>query len=59
VAFVVMYAVFAYVDIAWDVQNCFLLGIAFAAIGTWTKLGGKKAPAAEVPVAQKVPADVG
>ncbi len=38
-ASVLMYAVFAYVDIAWDVQNCVLLGVALAAIGNWSDLG--------------------
>jgi O-antigen ligase len=34
VAFVVMYAVFAYVDIAWDPQNMVLLALALAQIGS-------------------------
>jgi hypothetical protein len=33
-AFVVMYAVFAYVDIAWDAQNVVLLGVAMAQIAS-------------------------
>jgi hypothetical protein len=33
-AFVVMYAVFAYVDIAWDPSNIVLLGVAMAQIGS-------------------------
>jgi hypothetical protein len=33
VVFVVMYAVFAYVDVAWDAESMVFLGIAFALIG--------------------------
>jgi hypothetical protein len=33
-AFVLMYAVFAYVDIAWDAQNLVLLGVAMAQIAS-------------------------
>jgi O-Antigen ligase len=38
VAFVLMYAVFAYVDIAWDPQNMILLGIAMAQIANAARL---------------------
>jgi hypothetical protein len=37
-AFVVMYAVFAYVDIAWDRQNMVLLGLAMAQIGSAARM---------------------
>jgi hypothetical protein len=36
VVFVVMYSVFAYVDIAWDAQSMVILGIAFACIASDT-----------------------
>jgi hypothetical protein len=38
VAFVLMYAVFAYVDIAWDAQNMVILALAMAHIGSATRL---------------------
>jgi O-antigen ligase len=37
-AFVLMYAVFAYVDIAWDGQNLVLLAVAMAQICSATRL---------------------
>ena len=37
-AFVVMYMIFAYVDIAWDAQNTVFLGVALAAIASWNRL---------------------
>jgi O-Antigen ligase len=38
VAFVLMYAVFAYVDIAWDAQNMVILAVAMAQIGSAARL---------------------
>lgn len=38
VAFVMMYAVFAYVDIAWDSQNVVFLAVAMAVIGSASRL---------------------
>jgi hypothetical protein len=48
VAFVVMYCVFAYVDIAWDPQNMVLLALAMAQIGSAARLAdvGNAQPAA-------------
>ena len=43
VVFVVMYAVFAYVDIAWDTESMVFLGIAFACIASdrWVAVPSK------------------
>jgi hypothetical protein len=48
VAFVVMYAVFAYVDIAWDAQNMVLLALATAQISSAAQLS--EPPPVESPV---------
>jgi O-antigen ligase len=43
VAFVIMYCVFAYVDIAWDPQNMVLLALAIAHIGSAARLEPEEA----------------
>ena len=43
VAFVIMYGVFAYVDIAWDPQNMVLLALAMAHIGSAARLAPESA----------------
>jgi hypothetical protein len=51
VAFVLMYVVFAYVDIAWDPQNMVLLAMAFAHIGSAERLWRTElSPAVAAPV---------
>jgi hypothetical protein len=40
VAFVLMYAVFAYVDISWDAQNMLVLALAMAQIASASRLAG-------------------
>jgi hypothetical protein len=47
VAFVVMYAVFAYVDIAWDAQNMVLLALALGQIDTAARLAAEPSTATE------------
>jgi hypothetical protein len=56
VAFVIMYCVFAYVDIAWDPQNMVLLAVAMAHIGSAARLApGQSADAASGLVLTTVP----
>jgi hypothetical protein len=51
-AYVIMFAVFAYVDIAWDTRNVFLLAIALAQIDrAWPSRQPELAPRDELAVA--------
>jgi O-antigen ligase len=71
-AFVLMYAVFAYVDIAWDAQNLVILGVALAQIANAVRMtepgdgptatasaGVERDVAGELPgLAQRMPSEV-